>query len=270
MTLATAFSRLFGIQHPIGLAPMGGWAGGALAAAVSNGGGLGLVGGGRGEREWVERELAIVVESTDRPWGIGFQSWSTPVDVLFSALEFGPNAVMLSFGDPTALAGPVRDAGVTLVVQVTDVAEAEQAVALGASGALVGTRFLVTPEALVPAEAAKAIMESTGENTERNRVLDIARGAPWPERYPARTLRNSFLDEWRGREEELSHNDSVMHDYRERQAKDDMSVVPIWASEAIDLIHDLVPASDLVGVLAGEAEEALLIAAGAVVDAQAR
>jgi hypothetical protein len=37
------------IQHPIVLAAMGGCAGGALAAAVSNGGGLGLVGGARAE-----------------------------------------------------------------------------------------------------------------------------------------------------------------------------------------------------------------------------
>jgi nitronate monooxygenase len=132
VALGTSFTRFFGISHPIALAPMGGWAGGALAAAVSNGGGLGLVGGGRGEREWVERELAIAAESTVKPWGIGFQSWSTPVDVVETALEFGPSAVMLSFGDPTALAAPVRDAGVTLIVQVTDVAEAEQAVALGA------------------------------------------------------------------------------------------------------------------------------------------
>src|ERR1700722_16630544 len=121
MTLRTGFTEYFAVRHPIALAPMGGWAGGALAAAVSNGGGLGLVGGGRGERDWVERELAIVVESTDKPWGIGFQSWSTPVDVLCRALEFGPDAVMQSFGDPTALAGPVRDTGVTLVDQVTDV-----------------------------------------------------------------------------------------------------------------------------------------------------
>jgi NAD(P)H-dependent flavin oxidoreductase YrpB (nitropropane dioxygenase family) len=45
MTLSTVFTRLFSIEHPIALAPIGGSAGGALAAAVSNGGGLGLVGG---------------------------------------------------------------------------------------------------------------------------------------------------------------------------------------------------------------------------------
>ncbi|MGH3670646.1 MAG: nitronate monooxygenase, partial [Pseudonocardiaceae bacterium] len=50
MGLGTGFTELLGVRHPIALAPMGGSAGGALAAAVSNGGGLGLVGGGRGER----------------------------------------------------------------------------------------------------------------------------------------------------------------------------------------------------------------------------
>jgi nitronate monooxygenase len=40
--------------------------------------------------------------------------------------------------------------------------------------------------------------------------------------------------------------------------------VPIWASEAIDLITDLVPAADLVGRLAAETEEALVLAGRAV------
>jgi nitronate monooxygenase len=38
MTLRTAFTELFSLQHPIALAPMGGSAGGVLTAAVSNGG----------------------------------------------------------------------------------------------------------------------------------------------------------------------------------------------------------------------------------------
>jgi nitronate monooxygenase len=52
---------------------MGGASGGALAAAVANAGGLGLIGGGRQDREWLERELAIAAAGTDKAWGIGFQ-----------------------------------------------------------------------------------------------------------------------------------------------------------------------------------------------------
>jgi nitronate monooxygenase len=42
MSLRTALTTMFGIDYPIVLAPMGSVAGGALAAAVSEGGGLGM------------------------------------------------------------------------------------------------------------------------------------------------------------------------------------------------------------------------------------
>ena len=49
MTLRTRLTERLGIEHPIVSAPMGLVAGGALAAAVSAAGGLGLIGGGYGE-----------------------------------------------------------------------------------------------------------------------------------------------------------------------------------------------------------------------------
>jgi nitronate monooxygenase len=72
MALSTQFTELFGVRHPIVLAPMGGSAGGALAAAVSRGGGLGMLGAGSGDRKWLDRELPIVASGTDQPWGVGF------------------------------------------------------------------------------------------------------------------------------------------------------------------------------------------------------
>jgi nitronate monooxygenase len=317
VVLRTAFTELLGVEHPIALAPMGGAAGGALAAAVSNGGGLGLVGGGRGDGRWLERELEIVAEGTRKPWGVGFLSWSADVSLIERALDYGPDAVMLSFGDPRPLAEPVLDAGVALIVQVTDVDEAEQALevgaqvlvaqgseagghggrratlpfvpvvadlagptpvlaaggiadgrglgavlVLGAAGALIGTRFQAASEALVDPVVAKAIVEGRGDDTERSRVLDIARGAPWPSRYTARTLGNAFLDRWRGREAELERDDGAKAEYRAAAGRGDLSAVPVWVSEAIDLITDLAPAADLVAVIAAEAEQALLRAQG--------
>jgi len=319
MALRTRFTELLAIAHPIALAPMGGAAGGALAAAVSNGGGLGLVGGGREDPEWLERELGIVAEETDKPWGVGFQSWSATVDVIERALEYRPHAVMLSFGDPTALAEPVIDAGVPLIIQVTDLDETATALevgadvivaqgaeagghtggratlpfvpivvdlaaptpvlaaggiadgrgiaaalALGAAGALIGTRFQVTVEALVAAEVTKAIIDGRGEDTERSRILDIARGAPWPERYPARTLRNAFLEQWRGREAELESDEDAKASFREAAERGDLDVLPVWASESIDLITEVLPAAQLVALLAIEAEQALIRAGQAV------
>jgi nitronate monooxygenase len=69
------------IEHPIALAPMGGAAGGALAVAVSNSGGLGLVGGARGNRGWLERELAIVTARTSKPCALYRSQWAAIVAV---------------------------------------------------------------------------------------------------------------------------------------------------------------------------------------------
>ena len=319
MALRTAFTELMGVEAPMALAPMGGSAGGALAAAVSNGGGLGLIGGGRGDRGWLERELAILAEGTDKPWGVGFLSWSASVAVVELALEHRPDSIMLSFGDPRALAKPVVAAGVRLIVQVTDLDEARQALdigadvivaqgteagghaggratlpfvpiavdlaeptpvlaaggiadgrglaaalCLGAAGALIGTRFQASAEALVDAEVAKAIIGGRGQETERSRVLDIARGAPWPERYPARTLRNAFLERWRGREVQLESDEEAKAEFQSAAAQGDPSVVPVWASEAIDLITTVSPAADLVTQLTRQAEAALIRAGQAV------
>ena len=46
MTLRTRLTQKLGITHPVLLAPMGGISGGRLAGAVSEAGGLGLIGGG--------------------------------------------------------------------------------------------------------------------------------------------------------------------------------------------------------------------------------
>jgi nitronate monooxygenase len=132
MALRTAFTELLQIEHPIVLAPMGGAAGGALAAAVSNGGGLGLIGAGRGDFEWIDREVALLAVGTDRPWGIGFQTWSTTEEAMKRALAYGPDVIMLSFGDPASVAPPVVASQCALMVQVVDLDEARRAADVGA------------------------------------------------------------------------------------------------------------------------------------------
>lgn len=300
------------VEHPIVLAPMGGSAGGVLAAAVSNAGGLGLVGVGRGDVGWMDREVALVAASTSKPWGIGFQSWATDLTTVMRALEQGPNAVMLSFGDPTTLASAIRESDARLFIQVVDMAEASQALdvgadvivaqgteagghggtratmpfvpavvdlvhptpvlaaggiadgrglaaalSLGAAGALVGTRFQASREALVDAEVVKAILDGRGEDTERSRVLDIARESEWPAQYTGRTLRNEFLNQWRNREAELEGNNEVIAAYREAEREGDMRAVAVWASEAIDLITESQSAGEIVHHMATDAETTL-------------
>jgi nitronate monooxygenase len=293
---------------------MGGSAGGALAAAVSRGGGLGLLGAGNGNRAWLERELPIVASGTDQAWGIGFWSWAIDADAVERALEYGPRAVMLAFGDPSPFVARVRAAGAVLIIQVTSLEEASQAVdlgadvivaqgteagghgarqgrstlpfvpvvvdlaapvpvlaaggiadgrgvaaalALGAAGALIGTRFQATVEALVDPAITKAIVEGRGHDTERSNVLDIVRGSRWPSKYTARTLGHPYLDRWRGREAELAADSQARQDYQNDLARGAITPLPVWAGEAVDLITDVPSAADLVTSLAAQAEDAL-------------
>jgi nitronate monooxygenase len=131
MILGTSLSQCFGLTAPILSAPMAGVAGGALAAAVSRAGGLGLIGGGYGDREWLTRELDI---AADAAVGFGFITWALAhdPDLLTIALERRPRAVFLSFGDIGPYASRIDGAGVPLIAQVQTVAGAKAAVSGGA------------------------------------------------------------------------------------------------------------------------------------------
>lgn len=115
MAIRTVFTERFQVTHPLVLAPMGGVSGGMLAAAVSNAGGFGLVGGGYGDPRWLERELETVVGSTSKPWGVGLITWAVHEDIVRLALSYRPAAVFLSFGDPARFASLVRQAGARLI-----------------------------------------------------------------------------------------------------------------------------------------------------------
>ncbi len=80
MSIRTALTVEFGLEYPIVSAPMGSVAGGSLAAAVSNAGALGLVGGAYGEPDWLRTELSKVRSESSRPWGVGLITWHATRD----------------------------------------------------------------------------------------------------------------------------------------------------------------------------------------------
>jgi len=164
-----------------------------------------------------------------------------------STLPFVPVVVDLAAPVPVLAAGGIADGrGVAA------------ALALGAAGALIGTRFQATAEALVDPAIAKAIVEGRGQDTERSSVLDVLRGSGWPSsKYTARTLGHPHLDRWRGREAEVAGDAQAKQDYQNDVARGAIPALPVWAGEAIDLITDLASAADLVATLATEAEDAL-------------
>ena len=133
MSIATPLTALLGIQHPILLAPMDVIAGARLTAAVSSAGGFGILGGGYGEKAWLEAETKKL-EGTRAPFGIGFITWSLAKqpELLDVALSARPRAIMLSFGDPRPFAPGIKAAGALLICQVQDEGMARQALDAGA------------------------------------------------------------------------------------------------------------------------------------------
>jgi len=315
--ITTALTKLFDLQHPIILGPMGNVSGGRLAAAVSNAGGLGLVGGGYGDPAWLRTELSCVRESTLRPWGAGLITWSATAGVLDLLLSYRPHAVMLSFGDPRPYAKVIKSAGCRLICQVQGLEEARlakeagadlivaegteagghgggratlplvpavvdavaptpvvaaggiadgrglaAALMLGAEGALIGTRFYASAEALGHDRAKQRIVAARGEETARTRVFDLVRGYAWPANYTGRAICNGFMERWYGREDRLANViETERAGYRAAALDGDFDTAVVWAGEAVDLIKSVESASALVERISAEAEAQLLAGA---------
>lgn len=318
MGLTTRLTERFGIQHPIVSAPMANVSGGRLAAAVSEAGGLGLIGGGYGDRGWLTRELDTAGSSRV---GCGFITWSlaSQPDLLDLVLAYRPAGVMLSFGRPQTFAAKIKAAGVRLICQVQCLDHAREAVdagadvivaqgteagghgmvrstmtlvpetadylagaapdtvllaaggiadgrglaaalMLGADGALIGSRFWASEEALVHPNLRERGIAATGDETIRTTVVDIVRELAWPAGFTARVVNNRFVAEWHGREAVLSDPSlrrAESRRYFSAMQAGDAENTGIWIGEAAGLVRSVRKAGDLVRQIAAEAERLL-------------
>ena len=283
------------------LAPMGFVSGGGLAAAVSRAGGLGLIGAGYGDADWIRCEFQ---QAEGVRVGVGFITWSLAKQpqLLDLALSYRPSAVMLSFGDPRPFAEKIRQGGAKLICQVQSLAIARQAleaqpdvlvaqgteagghggerslfallpavrdlagnlpvlaaggiadrrgydaaIALGAAGVLVGTRFSASKEALTAAPAKQRIVEASGDATVRTTVFDVVRGFDGWAGITGRALRNRFTDTWHGREKELvASQQAEVASYWQAVERQDFDTALIFAGEGVDLVDSILPAGEIV------------------------
>jgi nitronate monooxygenase len=317
MTLNTRLTEFLGIENPILLAPMAGISGGRLAAAVTAAGGLGLVGGGYGDADWLRSEIG---QADGARVGYGFITWSLARNpgLLDVALAQQPATIMLSFGDLRPFADRIRVAGIRLTAQVQNLEHARQAVdagahvivaqggeagghgmtarstftlvpdvvdlvaqrspetlvvaaggvadgrglaaalALGADGALVGTRFWASQEALVSPRAHQRAIQASGDDTFRTQVYDVVRRLDWPAEYNARALGNSFLDAWHGNEAQLSASlPEAVATFEKAVAAEDFDTAAVLVGEGVSRIRDVRPAADIVHEMVRDATRIL-------------
>jgi nitronate monooxygenase len=130
-SLRTRLTAFFDIQHPILSAPMALISGGRLSAAVTSGGGLGLIGGGYGDSDWLQREFGLA-EGTRVGCGLITWSLARKPELLDETLERQPATIMLSFGDLQPFADRIHAASVPLIAQVQTLDQARQALEAGA------------------------------------------------------------------------------------------------------------------------------------------
>jgi nitronate monooxygenase len=318
--IRTVLTTGWGLRHPIVLAPMGGWSGGALAGAVSAAGGLGMIGvtSNAPQAAWIAQQAAIA-----RPqgaFGIGLMVWMLErrPELLDAALAERPAVVSLSFGDPAGWTDRVHAAGARVVSQVSDVPSAERALAAGvdavvaqgtdagghcgpvgtlpllqvvldvaerdrvpvlaaggivtgagvaaalaagAAGAWVGTRFMATPEALGSAAAKAKLLAASERDTVRTSAYDRAMGIPWPPEYPGRALRSGFTERWHGREDELA----VAAAEAPGEVAAALAAEPVVdAGQGVAAVRELLPAGEVVRRLAAETERRLRAVASAL------
>ena len=133
------------------------------------------------------------------------------------------------------------------------------AIAMGAAGVVIGTRFKATPEFGGQPLHKQAIVESDGSNTIYDELVDLARGGRWPNGVTGRVLRNAFTDEWDGRGVELEAAvrsfegpQPFMSQYENRP---EMQLN--WAGESSGLVDDVLPAAEIVRRTIAQAEELL-------------
>jgi hypothetical protein len=128
------------------------------------------------------------------------------------------------------------------------------ALALGAQGVLLGTRFLATTESPLHQNFKQAIVDSDGHDTVLTDIPDIARSIVWPGAM-ARVKRNAFIATWAGREWELrARRPEAQAALLQASAAGDVENATLYYGQDAGLIKDIPAAGDLVHRIVAETE----------------
>ena len=322
--MRTEVCTLLGIDLPIVQAPIGSATTPALAAAVSNAGGLGMLALTWRDPEASSRAIAATRALTDRPFGVNLALEWPQHERLELCLEAGVRIISLFWGDPSPYIAKVHDAGALVLHTVGSAAEARwvveagvdvvvaqgfeagghvwgqvgtmalvprvvdavtpvpvlaaggisdgrgiaAALALGAQGAWLGTRFLASEEAYAHSVYKQLVVSAAETDTAYSSLFD----GGWPN-APHRSLRNSTVAAWEsygrpptGLRPREGQQLAAFADGRPVEVYSDTFPMPgmtgdleglaLYAGQSAGLISDVRPAGQIVRDLAAEASAA--------------
>ena len=171
-------TELLGIKYPIIQGGMAWVAEHNLAAAVSNAGGVGIIGAANAPAEWVRDEIRKAKELTDKPFGVNVMLLSQHADEVAQAVaEEGVKAVTTGAGSPEKYMKIWKEAGILVIPVVASVALARRMERIGAdalvaegmeSGGHIGAQTTMTlvPQIVdavnIPVIAAGGIADGRG------------------------------------------------------------------------------------------------------------
>lgn len=306
----TQLTEMLGIEHPIVLAGMAGISQPDLAAAVSNAGGLGVLGGTMLTSETLRQQMRRMRDLTDKPWGVDLllaENAPGLEEALDVVLEERPPVFVSGLGSPGAAVARMHEEGMKVIALVGNLRHARRcaedgvdiivaqgheagghtgrigtlalvpqvvgavaprpvvaaggfvdgrglvaALALGACGVLMGTRFIATDEAFAHLNYKQALVDASDNATVVTRAYTGK---------TARTLRNAWTEEWEHRQEEIKPfplQFAVAGEHLVSAVLDgEMERGCAFAGQCSGLIHDIVPAGRLVRQIIDEAERLL-------------
>ncbi len=305
--LRTALTRLLGIEHPIlqgGMAWVATW---ELAAAVSEAGGLGIIGAGSAPVDFVRDQVQRIKHATTKPFGVNVPLFNPCAEAILDVcIDERVPAVTTGAGNPSPYIEPLKAAGIIVMPVVASAALARRlqragadaviaeglesgghigdvstialvpqvvdavtipvvaaggfgdgrgllaALALGASGVQMGTRFVCSEECIAHINYKRAILKANERGT-------IVTGASIG--HPVRCIRNPMSLEFQEMEKRGVATDDMIEfgTGRLRQAAVNGDTVQgsMMAGQVAGLIHDIVPAGEIVRRTVDDAEALL-------------
>ena len=324
--MKTALCTRLGIELPIVQAPMGGAVGPALAAAVCNAGGLGMLVLWRADADTMRRQIREMHTLTSRPFGVNLVLDFPQEERLAVCLEERVPIISFFWRDPSHLVSRAKEGGAIVMHTVGSAADARRAVdagvdvivaqgweagghvrgsvatmplvpavvdavspvpvvaaggiadgrglaaalALGAAGAWIGTRFLASNEAAIHPRYRERILQANEVDTI---YLDNLFDIRWPN-APHRALRNQTVQSWEtagrpasgkrpGEGEVIGTSKSVGPIVRYQSytpgadAEGDIDAMSLWAGQSVGLVSKTQFAAEIVREIAEQADSIL-------------
>ena len=135
--LKSSLCEMLGIRYPVFQGGMAWIADGKLAAAVSNGGGLGIIGAGNAPADYVRSQIRIAKSLTDKPFGVNVMLLSPFADDVAQVIADERVAVVTTgAGNPSKYMSMWKEAGAKVIPVVASTAMAKLMTRLGASAVI--------------------------------------------------------------------------------------------------------------------------------------